>query len=463
MVVGEVSSPVDLMVVGGGPGGYSAALHAARLGRSVTLVERAELGGTCLNVGCIPSKALIEVADAHSLGARVRSWGLDAKSSVDMASVRCHLNEMVVNLTDGVQGLLANAGVSVTVGHARFTRPGRVSVERDDVLEFLDYQDAIVATGSRPIVLPEVPTDGKTVVDSADLLFADTLPDRLVLVGGGYVGVELGCAFAKLGSEVTIVEVANQVLPSFDGRTSRQVARGLRDLGIGLCLGHRAVGVDADGLIIQNSNGDQLVLPADRVCIVAGRQPNSDTVAIERAGAIVDPNGFVRVDTSRRANEHLYAIGDLTLGPALAHKATAEAEVAADAACGRPATFNPAAIPLIVFGDPQVLSVGIDPEAAENAGLKPSVARFPLSASGRAHTQGRTEGTVTVVADEEGTVIGVQAVGAHVAELAGEATLAVETAATVEDLAGTIHAHPTLGESLMEAALGIAGRPIHSR
>jgi len=469
MVVGEVATSVDLLVVGGGPGGYAAALHGTRLGRSVTLVEREAVGGTCLNVGCIPSKALIEVADAHALGTRVRSWGLDATSAVDMAGVRSHLTQVVAGLTDGVRGLLAGAGVTTMAGHARFTRPGRVSVEHGETMEFLDYRDAIVATGSRPIELPDVPVDGDLVVDSANLLFADELPERLVLVGGGYVGVELGCAFAKLGSEVTIVEATDRILPGFDARTSRQVERGLRDLDIGLCVGHRAIGLDDHGLVIAGApaggadRSDPVTLPADRICVVVGRRPNSDTVAIDRAGATVADDGLVTVDRERRAAEHLYAIGDLTPGPALAHKASAEAEVAADAACGRPAAFDPAAIPLVVFGDPQVLSVGLDRDAATDAGLDPSVARFPLAASGRARTLGRPEGTVTVVADAEGTVVGVQAVGAHVAELAGEAALAVETAATVEDLAGTIHAHPTLGEAIMEAALGMLGRPVHAR
>jgi len=462
VVVGEVATPVDLLVIGAGPGGYAAALHAARLGRDVTIVEREAVGGTCLNVGCIPSKALIEVADAHAMSRRIHSWGVDATSTVDMARVRAHLDGVVRDLTAGVDALLSDAGVRVLSGHARFTRPGRVSVEHADTVEFLDATDVIVATGSRPIELPDVPLDGQRVVGSAELLATGSLPERLVLVGGGYVGVELGCAFAKLGSEVTIVEVADRILPSFDDRTSRFVERGLRRLGIGLCTGHRAVGTDDHGLVIEGSDGT-VTLPADRIGVVVGRRPDAESVAMARSGATVEASGHVRVDATRRATDGVYAIGDLTPGPALAHKATAEAEVAADAACGRPAAFDPTTIPMVVFGDPQVMSVGLTPDEATGAGLEPSSFRFPLGASGRARTLGDTEGTVTVVADADGTVIGVQAVGGHVAELAGEAVLAVETAATVEDLAGTIHAHPTLGESLMEAALGLAGRPVHTR
>ena len=460
MVVGEVATPVDLLVIGGGPGGYAAALHGTRLGRSVTLVEHHAVGGTCLNVGCIPSKALIEVAEAHALGDRVRPWGVDVTTSVDMTRVQDHLKRVVDDLTDGVSRLLTDAGVRVLNGHARFSRPDRVAVEHGDTVEFLEHRHAIVATGSRPVELPDLPPDGDRVVGSEELLFIDQLPEHLVLVGGGYVGVELGCAFAKLGSEVTIVEAEDRILPGFDARIGRQVSRGLRRLGVGLCLSHRAIGTDEHGLVAAGPDGE-VVLPADRIGVVVGRRPNSDTVALDMAGATITSSGLVQVTPDRRATGDVFAIGDLTPGPALAHKATAEAEVAADAACDRPAAFDPAGVPMVVFGDPQVMVVGLDQKAAIAAGLEPSAFRFPLSASGRARTLGQSEGTVTVVADGDGTVIGVQAVGAHVAELAGEAALAVETAATVEDLAGTIHAHPTLGESLMEAALGLAGRPVH--
>ena len=207
MVVGEVASAVDLLVIGGGPGGYTAALHAARLGRQVTLVEREALGGTCLNVGCIPSKALIEVADAVAAPERVAPWGVTATATVDMTGVREHLDRVVASLTGGVTALLERAGVTVIVGTARFTRPNWVAVEHDGSVDHLEFTDAVVATGSRPVDLPDLPFDGDRVVGSAGLLFADSLPDRLVLVGGGYVGVELACAFAKLGSHVTVVEM----------------------------------------------------------------------------------------------------------------------------------------------------------------------------------------------------------------------------------------------------------------
>jgi dihydrolipoamide dehydrogenase len=461
VVVGEIASSVDLLVIGGGPGGYAAALHGARLGRQVTLVERNSLGGVCLNVGCIPSKALIEVADAVAFPGRVAGWGVSATTSLDMAAVREHLTGIVADLTGGVERLLDRAGVTVLHGEARFSRPNRVAVEHGATVEHLEFRHAVVATGSRPIGLPDLPLDGGRVVGSADLLFADVLPDELVLVGGGYVGVELGCAFAKLGSRVTIVEAEDRVLPGFDDRIGLSVTRGLRRLGVGLCCGHKALGIEDDGLRVTGPGGEA-VLPADTVAVVVGRRPNSDTVGIAVTGASVDEHGLVMVDPQRRATDTVFAIGDLTAGPALAHKATAEAEVAVDAACDRPNAFDPTCVPMVVFGDPQVMTVGLSEAEVRATGLDAYAHRFPFSASGRAHTLGDTEGFVTVVADGVGTVLGIQAVGSHVAELAGEAALAVETAATVEDVAGTIHAHPTLGEAIAEAAQGLAGRPLHS-
>ncbi len=461
MVVGEIASSADLLVIGGGPGGYAAALNAARLGRQVTLVERAALGGTCLNVGCIPSKALIEVAEAVALADRASAWGVSMDATVDMAAVKGHLASVVEGLASGVGLLLDGAGVRVVGGEARFSRPNRVAVEHGSSVEHIEFRHAVVATGSRPIGLPDLPVDGDRVVGSADLLFLDTLPDQLVLVGGGYVGVELGCAFAKLGSRVTIVEAKERVLPGFDIRIGREVTRGLRRLGVGLCCGHRALGLEEEGLRVEGPDGEA-VLPADRVGVLVGRRPNSDLVGMSESGATVGATGLVQVDPGRRATDTVFAIGDLTAGPALAHKATAEAEVAADVACGRPNAFNPTCVPAIVFGDPQVVTVGLSRGEAEAAGVEVAEFRFPLTASGRARTLGEAGGFVGVVADGDGTVVGVQAVGSHVAELAGEAALAVEMAATVEDLAGTIHAHPTLGEAIAEAALGLAGRPLHT-
>ena len=460
MVVGEIASDVDLLVIGAGPGGYAAALNAARHGRKVTLIEKEALGGTCLNVGCIPSKTLIEVSNVAAISNRVSDWGLQVSTSVNMSEVRSHLSQTVTSLTDGIRNLLDRAGVEVIKGAAYFTKPNRVIVENEGKAEHFEFRHAIVATGSRPVELPDLPFDGQQIVGSEDLLFRDEIPQQLVLVGGGYIGVEIGCAYAKLGSQVTIVETESRILPTFDEKIGRVITRGLRSLGIGICCNHTALTFQEGALLVDGPDGETL-LPADLVGVVVGRRPNSDLVGIENAGATVEDNGLVRVDSSRRATQNVFAIGDLTAGPALAHKATAEAEVAADTACEITNSFDPTCIPMIVFSDPQILEVGINEEKAKSEGIETSSFRFPLTASGRAKSLDDDDGFVKIIADKEETVIGIQAVGGHVAELAGEAALAIETALALEEIAGTIHAHPTLGETIFEAALGLMGKPLH--
>ena len=461
MVVGEVSSSVDLLVIGGGPGGYAAALNASRLGRKVSLVENRFMGGTCLNVGCIPSKALIEIADLAHLGSNTKDLGVKISTSVDMSKVNDHVKNLVTDLSNGVSFLLDKAEVDVINGTARFTRPNRVAVESEGGhLEHLEFRDAIVATGSSPMTLQNLPTNGKTVVDSETLLFQDSIPDQLTLVGGGYIGVELATVYAKLGSRVVIVESEEQLLPGFNKQLSKKLENGLRSLGIGICLGYKAVSFTGNELIIE-SDKESSSIPTDLVGVVAGRKPNSDTVNIVESGASLLSTGHVKVDSQRRATEHVFAIGDLTLGPALAHKATAEAKVAADVACGISNDFEPNCIPMVVFSDPQIVTVGIDPDIDQHSEMNLNSFRFPFSASSRAKTLGDESGFVNLVADEEGTIVGFQAIGKHVAELAGEAALAIETATSIDDLIGTIHAHPTMSETISEAALGVAGEPLH--
>ena len=461
MVVGEVSSSVDLLVIGGGPGGYAAALNASRLGRKVSLVENRFMGGTCLNVGCIPSKALIEIADLAHLGSNTKDLGVKISTSVDMSKVNDHVKNLVTDLSNGVSFLLDKAEVDVINGTARFTRPNRVAVESEGGdLEHLEFRDAIVATGSSPMTLQNLPTNGKTVVDSETLLFQDSIPDQLTLVGGGYIGVELATVYAKLGSRVVIVESEEQLLPGFNKQLSKKLENGLRSLGIGICLGYKAVSFAGNELIIE-SDKESSSIPTDLVGVVAGRKPNSDTVNIVESGASLLSTGHVKVDSQRRATEHVFAIGDLTLGPALAHKATAEAKVAADVACGISNDFEPNCIPMVVFSDPQIVTVGIDPDIDQHSEMNLNSFRFPFSASSRAKTLGDESGFVNLVADEEGTIVGFQAIGKHVAELAGEAALAIETATSIDDLIGTIHAHPTMSETISEAALGVAGEPLH--
>jgi dihydrolipoamide dehydrogenase len=466
---------VDLLVIGGGPGGYSAALRAAAAGRTVTLVERDRIGGVCLNVGCIPSKALIHVADTAALPSETGAIGVDLQASVDLDRAQAWIGDVVGRLTGGVDQLLRDAGVTVDTGTARFATARRVAVTRGDDATFYEFGSVVLATGSRPVELSGLPFDGQQIIDSTAALALRRVPRRLTVVGGGYIGVELGGAFAKLGAEVTIVELADQLLPGMPLGLARTLERALRARGLTIRLGTKVLERNGADLIIEGPSGEAR-LPisnggdlADGVVIVAvGRRPNTDALGLSQPGVRTDSDGRILVAPDRRAAKDVYAIGDITPGPALAHKATAEAEVAVTAAGGRPAAFDPATIPAVVFSDPQVATVGLTAEQAAEDGADAITFRFPLSASGRALVLGRPEGYVEVVAERGGgpaggTVLGVHMVGAGVAELAAEAALAVEMGATAEDLALTIAPHPTLSEALAEAAMGALGRPLHIR
>jgi dihydrolipoamide dehydrogenase len=491
MVVGEVATGVDLLVIGGGPGGYSAALRAAAAGRTVTLVERDRLGGVCLNIGCIPSKALIHVADTAALPDETGAIGVDLQASVDLDRAQAWIGDVVGRLTGGVEQLLRDAGVTLATGTARFATARRVAVTLGDDANFYEFKSVVLATGSRTVELPGLPFDGERIIDSTAALALRRVPPRLTVVGGGYIGVELGGAFAKLGAEVTIIELADQLLPGMPLGLARTLERALRARGVTIRLGTKVLEREGNDLVVEGPSGEARLpigaaaserrpAPAadgdsgpDGVVIVAvGRRPNTDSLGLSQAGIKLDTDGRIVVAADRRAAPDVYAIGDITPGPALAHKATAEAEVAVTAAGGRRAAFDPATIPAVVFSDPQVATVGLTAEQAGQLHLAApdqiSTFRFPLSASGRALALARPEGYVEVVTERGGgptggTVLGVHMVGAGVAELAAEAALAIEMGATAEDLALTIAPHPTLSEALAEAAMGALGRPLHVR
>ncbi|MCP3910877.1 MAG: dihydrolipoyl dehydrogenase [Actinomycetia bacterium] len=462
MVVGEVGTRTDILVIGAGPGGYAAALRCADRGRQVTLVERDQVGGTCLNVGCIPSKVLIHAAEVAALPSVSAALGIEVTTRVDMPRVQAHIVEVVAGLTGGVQQLLDAAGVEVVTGTARFARPERVVVAKGDGVHHIEFDQCIIATGSRPVELPGLPFDGERILDSTGAVHLTEVPERLVVVGAGYIGVELGTAFAKLGSHVTMVEAQDRILPELDVTLGRVVAHRLRELGVEVITSGQAQNLTDDGLIVTAGN-DQLTIPAHRVVVAVGRRPNTDDLGLDVAQVPLDDQGLVMVDGGRRATRRVLAIGDITAGPALAHKATAEAYIAAASACAEVAAFDPAVIPAVVFSDPEVVTVGLTATDALDQGIGATTFRFPLGASARARTLDRPRGQGELVADEDGTVIGVHLVGAGVSELAGEAALAVEMAATLEDLAATIHPHPTLSEVLPEMAQGALGHPLHVR
>jgi dihydrolipoamide dehydrogenase len=466
MVVGEMAEGVDFLVVGGGPGGYAAALRAAQLGREVVLVERdgaAGLGGTCVRVGCIPSKALIELAETRHRARSFEVAGLDAGSlDIDLARFQTWKDGIVGGLSHGVETLLRHERVRVVSGTATFNKPNRVAVALPDGnVTFFEFHSAVVATGSLPVELAVLPRDGVRVLNSTDVLALTEVPASVVVVGAGYIGVELGTALAKLGSRVTIIEALDRVLPGMEQAIGRVMLKSLTRLGIEVLLGAEVVGLDDSDLVIRVNDVERRL---DAACIVAavGRRPNTRDIGLETTGAHLAPDGTVKVDSSLLAARGVAAIGDITPGLALAHKATAQAEVAAESLSGLARTFDPLVVPAVVFSDPEVATVGLTEDAARALGLDVAVAQFPLTASGRAATLGAPEGFARLIVDRgQDAVVGVHLVGPLVSELAGEAALAVEMGASPEDIAGTIHPHPTISESLHEAALMLVGRPLH--
>lgn len=456
MVVGAISSRTELAIIGAGPGGYVAALRAADAGLDVTLIERGELGGTCLNVGCIPSKALIEIANLRHGVREAHTRGLNAAITVDAGVVADHLSSVSHQLRSGVAALLRDAGVTVVQGTANFARYDRLSIAHDGQVSHLEFDNVIIATGSRPIELDSFPLDER-IVSSTGALALTTVPPSMAVIGGGYIGVELGTAWAKLGASVTIIEAADSILAALAPALRRPVERRLETLGIDVRVGSTANHPTDQGLVL--TNGEHI--DADIIVVAVGRRPNSDRCSLDSVGIELDAGERIVVDAQMRAKPGMYAIGDLVAGPALAHKASAEAEAAVNAIVGTPGTFSPAAIPEVIFSDPEIMSVGEPIPDSDEAGLQSH--RFPHIASPRARTIGETSGATYVVVDAEGTVVGVHAVGPHASELAGEATLAIELAATAEDVALSIHAHPTMSESLAEAAWLALGHPLHVR
>jgi len=468
---------ITLLVIGGGPGGYVAAIRAAQLGIATTLVEGDRLGGTCLNIGCIPSKALIHAAEQFekachyapdsSHGDSLRSpLGIRVESPrIDLTQTVRWKDGIVARLTHGVAALLKKNGVQVVSGWARIvdgkTAEVRTGSEQDTVRIVCEH--LLLAPGSQALALPALPFGGR-VISSTEALAPHALPKRLVVVGAGYIGLELGTAYRKLGSDVTVVEALDRVLPAYDDDLVRPVAASLRRLGVQLRLGCSVQGLNAggDALRIRDAQGDESELPADQVLVAVGRRPRTDGWGLETLK--LDMNGrALRIDDQCRTSmRNVWAIGDVTGEPMLAHRATAQGETVAEIIAGRRRRFAPAAIPAVCFTDPEVVVVGHTPQSAAQAGLDCISALFPFAANGRALTLEAGEGFVRVVARRDNhLILGWQAVGRGVSELSTAFGHSIEMGARLEDTAGTIHAHPTLGEAVQEAALRALGHALH--
>jgi dihydrolipoamide dehydrogenase len=457
VVVGEIARPVDVLVVGGGPGGYTAAARAAELGKEVVLVEDGQLGGVCLNVGCIPSKALITAAEQHHRAQAFATRGIPAgEGPVDLATTQAWKNEVVEQLVGGVRTMLGK--VEVVDGFARLLDDRRVSVESGDQVSHFQFDACILATGSRPVQLPGLEPDGERVVDSTGALAFDEVPATLAVVGGGYIGLELGTAYAKMGSRVTIVEALERIGTGFDPELVKVVERQLGTLGVEVLTGTRAKTVADGKLTVATADGESVV-DAERVLVAVGRVPNTEELQLDNAGIVVGPDGRIPVDEQMRTtSRRIYAIGDLVAGPALAHKAAAEGRVAAEVIAGLPSAAD-ATVPLIAFTDPELASVGLTEDEAREAGHQIVVGKARFAASGRALTLGATAGLVKLVVDrDDEVVLGVHVAGPDASDLISEGAVLVECALRLDDVIGTIHPHPTLGESLHDAALAAQRR-----
>ena len=455
MVMGDLGRDVDVVVVGGGPGGYSAAFRCAELGLETVVVDAdSRLGGTCLHEGCIPSKALLHVAALIAEAERARELGVDfGEPRVSLDPLRKWMTERVVGkLARGLASVAKSRRVDVIGGRAVFTGSQEVRVEGDDA-QTLRFTHGIIATGSRPSRLPGLVFESDRVMDSTAALALADIPERLLVVGGGYIGLELGQVYAALGSRVVLVEMTDGLLPGVDRDLVQPLARRCEKLFVKIHVGTRLEGLRpaADG--IEARYGD-VVTVFDRVLVAVGRRAATDGLGLERTGVQVDARGVVAVDERGRTTDpHLYAAGDVTGEPMLAHRAMRQGKVVADAIAGRPAAFDNVAVPAVVFTDPEVAWCGLTESEAQRGKRGVKIARVSWAASGRAATLGRSDGLTKLVADpESGRVLGVGIVGPGAGELIAEGVLAVEAALTVEDVAATIHTHPTLGETLMEAA-----------
>ncbi|MDX2483943.1 MAG: dihydrolipoyl dehydrogenase [Pseudodonghicola sp.] len=455
----------SLLVIGGGPGGYVCASRAARLGVDTILVEGKRVGGTCLNVGCIPSKALIHAAHLYHNAVLQAGDGMQgitvAAPSLDFAKTQEWSQSVVNRLCTGVSGLLERSGVKTVNGWARFRDGKTVEIDSETGPVLVRAENIVVATGSRPAELPGLPFGGKILDSTAALALAEP-PKRLAVIGAGYIGLELGTAFAKLGSEVTLIEAADRILLQYDDKLTRGVKRRLDSLGIKLKLATRVTGWDnaTSTLTLEGADGAE-TLEADAVLVTVGRVPCTDGLGL--AELSLRHNGaFIEVDdrcgTSMRG---VYAIGDVTPGPMLAHRAMAQGEIVADVVAGHPNAWDKACVPAVCFTDPEIVTAGLLPSEVPE-GIATKVSEFAFRANGRAMTLDDTEGFVRIVARESDHVIlGIQATGPGVSELVSGFALAIESGLRAEDLAGTIHAHPTLSEAVQEAALTIASMANH--
>ena len=468
MVVGDLALDIETVVIGSGPGGYVAAIRAAQLGQKVAIIEKEYIGGVCLNVGCIPSKALINAGHVYHNALSGDQFGVTAKDvTIDFTKTQEWKDTQVVNkLTSGIEYLLKKNKVEIIRGEAFFIDESSLRVMQEDGPgQTYNFKNVIVATGSRPIEIKGFKF-GKRILDSTGALNIVEIPKELVVIGGGYIGSELAGAFANLGSKITILEGTSQIIPTFEKDMVKLVEKDFKSKGVDIITNAMAKNAEVNGdrvTVTYEAGGKESTVEADYVLVTVGRRPNTDELGLEVAGVEMTDRGIVLVDKQGRTNKkHIFAIGDIVPGAALAHKASYEAKVAAEAIAGEPSQIDYIAMPSVCFTDPELASVGHTLASAKEAGLDVKASKFPFSGNGRALSLGQAEGFVRLVTTKEDHVIvGAQVAGPGASDVLAELTLAVEGGLNAEDIALTIHSHPSLAETIMDTAELVLGNPIH--
>ena len=453
----------EVVVIGAGPGGYVTAIRAAQLNKKVVLIEEDKLGGICLNYGCIPSKAMIYASNFLDKIKKSSNMGITVnKAAMDFSKMQQWKNKITLKLTKGIEVLCKGNKITIIKGTAFFESSSRLKINNGNDVSYVDFENAIIATGSKPIELPNFKFKNK-IISSRGALNLDEIPRNLVGIGGGYIGLELGTVYAKLGSKVSLVEMTDQLLPGTEKDIVEIIHKNLEKLNVDIYLNTKADKMVNNKVIINSKAKGELKLDADKVLVAVGRYPNTENLGLENTKVETDSKGLIKVDKNLMTyDNNIYAIGDISIGPMLAHKASYQGKFVAEIIAGIKNSYENVVVPSVIFTDPEIATVGLSEQEAKDKGIKIKIGKFPFHISSRAMTKSETKGFVKIIADEkDNKVLGAQIVGSEASDLISEIALAVKMKTNLDDLAMTIHPHPTLSESLVEAAEATMGKAIH--